>query len=80
MHCHRNTAIVTPDSTWHPVEIGDFNGDNKSDVLWRNDSGQLQEWQMNGSLVTQSLTPTYQGNVVQPGSDWITQAKPTNFG
>jgi hypothetical protein len=34
---------------------------------------------MNGSVI-QSMTPTYQGNTTQPGWDWLTQAKPTNFG
>ncbi|MCV2422134.1 S8 family serine peptidase [Paucibacter sp. DJ2R-2] len=27
---------------------GDYNGDGKSDILWRNDSGYVAEWQMNG--------------------------------
>ena len=29
---------------------GDFNGDNKSDILWRQDStGNVAMWQMNGA-------------------------------
>jgi FG-GAP-like repeat len=30
----------------------DFNGDYKSDVLWRNDNGDVALWQMNGSTLT----------------------------
>lgn len=29
---------------WHVVGTGDFNGDGKSDILWRNDSGALTDW------------------------------------
>jgi hypothetical protein len=43
-------AAVTND--WHVEGIGDFNGDGKSDVLWRQDgSGQLYVWEMNGRQV-----------------------------
>jgi pimeloyl-ACP methyl ester carboxylesterase len=30
----------------------DFNGDRKSDILWRNTDGSIAQWQMNGSAVT----------------------------
>jgi phosphodiesterase/alkaline phosphatase D-like protein/predicted nucleic acid-binding Zn ribbon protein len=37
----------------------DFNGDSKSDILWRSDIGGVSMWQMNGSTVTStSLTST----------------------
>ena len=39
---------VVPTS-WHVVGTGDFNGDGKDDVLWRNDSGAFTEWLANGS-------------------------------
>ena len=29
---------------WHVVGTGDFNGDNKDDILWRNDSGTIRDW------------------------------------
>jgi SdrD B-like domain/Subtilase family/CARDB/FG-GAP-like repeat/Cadherin domain/RTX calcium-binding nonapeptide repeat (4 copies) len=42
----------------------DFNGDGKSDLLWRNDDGSVATWQMNGSTVTpkpiENLTPDWQ--------------------
>jgi len=37
---------------WHIVDVGDFNGDGKSDILWRRDSGQTYVWEMNGLQVT----------------------------
>jgi large repetitive protein len=37
----------------------DFNGDRKSDILWRNDNGSIALWQMNGSTVAAAnLTST----------------------
>jgi Ca2+-binding RTX toxin-like protein len=30
----------------------DFNGDGKSDILWRNTDGSIAQWQMNGTTVT----------------------------
>ena len=73
-------VAVSPDASWHVVEIGDFNGDGNSDILWRNDSGALSEWLMNGNTITQSVTPTFNGSTVSPDGSWNTQAKPTNFG
>ena len=29
---------------WHIVGTGDFNGDGRTDVLWRNDNGQVTDW------------------------------------
>ena len=49
-------VAVAPDATWHVVEIGDFNGDGKSDILWRNDNGAVAEWLLNGSAIMQSVT------------------------
>src|SRR5262245_31939009 len=33
---------------WHVEGIGDFDGDGKSDVLWRDDNGAVYIWEMNG--------------------------------
>ena len=40
-------ANVTND--WHIVAAGDFNGDGRDDLAWRNDNGHLTTWQMNGA-------------------------------
>jgi microcystin-dependent protein len=37
-----------------PTSKTDFNGDLKSDILWRNTDGSLALWQMNGSTATPS--------------------------
>ncbi len=66
---------VTPDASWSLVEIGDFNGDGKSDVLWRQTTtGALSEWQMDGAQITAS-------NTVTPALDqsWQVQSRPTVF-
>ena len=73
-------VTVAPDASWHVVEVGDFNGDGNADILWRSDSGALAEWLMNGSTISQSITPTSGGAAANPDASWSTQAKPTNFG
>ena len=34
-------------ANWHIAGTGDFNGDHKSDILWRNDAGLVAIWDMN---------------------------------
>jgi hypothetical protein len=54
--------------------MGDFNGDGRSDILWRQGTtGQLAEWQMIGAniLTSQLLSAA-------PDGSWQTQAKPTD--
>ena len=70
-------SAIAPDASWHVVEIGDFNGDSNSDILWRNDNGAMAEWLMNGTTIMQSVTPTTGALPVSPDASWSTQAKPT---
>ncbi|HEV2595401.1 MAG TPA: M10 family metallopeptidase C-terminal domain-containing protein, partial [Sphingomicrobium sp.] len=44
-----NTIVPT---SWHIAGTGDFNGDGRVDVLWRNDDGTVHDWlgQANGSF------------------------------
>jgi hypothetical protein len=63
-------SVAAPVSSWHVAGIGDFDGDGKSDILWRNDNGTVAEWLMNGSQVTSAVDVTYQGNVAAPNSSW----------
>jgi len=72
-------AVVAPDASWHIVQIGDFNGDAQSDILWRSDSGAMAEWLMNGSQVTASVVPSLANIPTQPDASWQVQAKPTQF-
>ena len=59
-----------PDKSWNIVGIGDFNGDGKSDILWRNTSGTLIDWTMNGSQVASTQEVTLQGSPATPDASW----------
>ena len=45
-------AYINVDNSWHIAGTGDFNGDGRDDVLWRNDNGTVTDWvgQANGSF------------------------------
>ncbi len=46
-------ALTNVDTAWKVVGTGDFNGDGRDDILWRNDNGSLSNWlgQANGGFV-----------------------------
>ena len=67
-------SAASPDSSWSVAGIGDFNGDGKSDVLWRNTNGSLIDWTMNGSQITSSQTVTLGGSAATPNSSWSVAA------
>jgi FG-GAP-like repeat/FG-GAP repeat len=46
------TPYPSVDNSWKISGTSDFNGDGKSDILWRNDNGSVETWLMNGSTVT----------------------------
>jgi hypothetical protein len=47
---------VIPD--WHIAGVGDFSGDGRSDILWRNDDGRIAEWNMNGTTLWAAASST----------------------
>jgi hypothetical protein len=66
-----NGNPVAPGSSWKVANVGDFNGDSKNDILWRNTNGTLAVWTMNGTAITSSGLVTVNGNTVNMGgSSW----------
>jgi len=43
-------SSVTPD--WQVLFVGDFNGDKKADILWRNNDNLIGMWLMNGTTIS----------------------------
>jgi len=65
-----NGTPIGPDTAWNVAGISDFNGDNNADILWRNVSGALVDWSMNGSAITSGNFLTLNGQVIAPDATW----------
>jgi hypothetical protein len=37
-------AYTSVPTSWQVVGVGDFNGDTRNDILWRNDDGRITNW------------------------------------
>jgi hypothetical protein len=55
-------------TSWSMVQTGDYNGDGMSDLLWRDTSGNIAMWFMNGTAVASTGTV---GNIAV---SWTVQA------
>ena len=55
---------VAPTTSAGPSVAQDFNGDRRSDILWRNSDGTTVIWEMNGSQVQAAAS------IGQPDSTW----------
>ena len=64
-------GVVGVPNDWHIAGIGDFNGDGRADLLWRNDNGLLGDW-----LSDSNGAATYNAaaGVVAVGTDWLVVA------
>ena len=60
-------AVKNVTTDWHVAGTGDFNGDGRDDILWRNDSGLLVDWLGNGNG---GFTSNYANSVAQVSTDW----------
>src|SRR5438034_4053804 len=68
--CGSSSINAVGDQAWQVKGIGDFDGDGKADILWRNAvTGENYIWLMNG------LSAASQGSVnfVDPASGWEVQ-------
>jgi hypothetical protein len=54
--------VANVPGTWTIVGTGDFNGDGRSDILWRDTSGNVAIWEMNGTTILNQAT-SFVGNV-----------------
>jgi hypothetical protein len=57
-------ALATVSPEWIVVDLADFDGDGKADIIWRHTDGSVYFWKMNGASVTSSAP------VVNPGGSW----------
>jgi hypothetical protein len=51
-HSYSDALLATVTNDWHVAGTGDFNGDGKTDILWRNDNGMVATWDMNDHSYT----------------------------
>ena len=55
-------GVLSLENAWKVIGTGDFNGDGRDDVLWRNDNGVVTNWlsQANGSFAGNYANAAYQ--------------------
>ena len=61
-----NAALLV-ETSWKIVGTGDFNGDGRDDILWRNDDGTLSDWL---GTASGGYTPNNANSLIQIATRW----------
>jgi hypothetical protein len=61
-------AYYPIDNSWHVAGTGDFNGDGREDILWRNDSGRVTDWL--GQAGSGGFVSNFANADANAGTDW----------
>ncbi len=69
-----NGSAVNVGASWNLAASGDFDGDGLGDLLWRNASGELTEWTMNGARIAATADLTFNGAALTPDVSWSVAA------
>jgi hypothetical protein len=46
--------LTNPGGYWNIAGTGDFNSDDRADIVWRGQGGEVVVWEMNGASLTGS--------------------------
>jgi hypothetical protein len=69
-----NAGVYTSTTGWQAQGIGDFDGDGKNDLLWRDSAtGELAVWTMNGATVVASATASVNPGAYTATTGWHVQ-------
>ncbi|MBW4521099.1 MAG: VCBS repeat-containing protein [Scytolyngbya sp. HA4215-MV1] len=75
-------GVTVGGANWHMAGAGDFTGDGRPDILWRNETSGLQViWQMSGTTAVATLQMNapavpgaqWQATTLNLGGDWFTR-------
>lgn len=62
-----NNSIKNVTTDWHVAGTGDFNGDGREDILWRNDNGLTVDWLGN---TNGGFTSNYSNSAISVPTNW----------
>lgn len=70
-----NNTVVNVASPWRIEGVADFDGDGRTDAIWRNgNTGQLSMWLLNGATIASQSGLTNNGAVLSLPSNWRVEA------
>jgi hypothetical protein len=60
------SLVANVPTTWTPALVGDFDGNGKADVLWRNaTTGDVSIWLMDGATIVTN------GSIANVPANWV---------